>query len=147
MKSVTAIVLEKELFKQFSKLKPGVVLDVGSKLAPYKDQIPHTKYMTLDINPRVSPDITSDIHKVNWESNYFDTIIATEVVLEHCYSPEKAMTEIHKLLKNGGVCILSTELSLGRIMLSRINFLNLLISKINLKDDFFPLGFIVYAIK
>ena len=42
--SVTKYSLEKELFKQFAKLKPGVVLDVGSKMAPYKGHIPHTKY-------------------------------------------------------------------------------------------------------
>jgi len=108
MKSVTQISLEKELFKQFVKLKSGIVLDIGSKLAPYKNLIPHTKYMTLDINPAVKPDIISDIHKVNWEENYFDTIIATEI-LEHCHSPEKAINEIYRLLKPDGICILSTR--------------------------------------
>jgi len=106
--SVTKYSLEKELFKQFAKLKPGVVLDVGSKMAPYKGHIPHTKYMTLDVNPEVKPDIVSDIHKVNWESNYFDTIIATEI-LEHCYAPEKVIDEIYRLLKDEGICILSTR--------------------------------------
>lgn len=108
MKSVTKISLEIGLLKQFSRLKPGIVLDIGSKLAPYKKQIPHTMYMTLDINPRVKPDIVSDIHKVNWESNYFDTIIATEI-LEHCYLPQKALEEIYRLLKKRGICILSTR--------------------------------------
>ena len=64
--------------------------------------------MTLDVNPEVKPDIVSDIHKVNWESNYFDTIIATEI-LEHCYAPEKVIDEIYRLLKDEGICILSTR--------------------------------------
>lgn len=108
MKSVTKISLEKELLKQFKRLKPGIVLDVGSKLAPYREQISHTKYLTLDIDSQIKPDIISDISKVNWESNYFDTIVATEI-LEHCYSPEKAINEIYRLLKPTGVCILSTR--------------------------------------
>ncbi len=106
--TVSRIVSTKELKEQFKRLKRGVVLDTGSKFAPYKEQIPHTKYMNLDIDPGVKPDIISDIHKVKWQSNYFDTIIATEI-LEHCYSPEKAINEIHKLLKREGVCILSTR--------------------------------------
>jgi SAM-dependent methyltransferase len=106
--SVTKYSLEKELLKQFKRLKPGIVLDVGSKNAPYKRYIPHTEYMTLDINPQVKPDIVADIHNVNWESNYFDTIIATEV-LEHCYCPQKVIDEIYRLLKQEGICILSTR--------------------------------------
>lgn len=108
MPSVTTIFLERELFKQFKRLKPGIVLDIGSKSSPYKKLIPHTKYMALDISPQVKPDIVSDAHKINWESNYFDTIIATEV-LEHCYSPEKVINEIYRLLKSRGICILSTR--------------------------------------
>ena len=108
IESVTRISLEKELLKQFKRLKPGIVLDVGSKLAPYREQISHTKYLTLDIDSRIKPDIVSDISKVNWESNYFDTIIATEI-LGHCYSPEKAINEIYRLLKPTGICILSTR--------------------------------------
>ena len=45
---------------------------------------------------------------MNWESDYFDTIIATEV-LEHLYDPEKAVNEMYRLLKSGGVCIASTR--------------------------------------
>jgi len=108
MPNVTEVSLKKELSQQFKRLKPGIVLDIGSKFAPYKNQIPHTKYITLDINPRVKPDILSDVHKINWKSNYFDTIIATEI-LEHCYSPEKVVNEIYRLLKQEGISILSTR--------------------------------------
>ena len=106
-RSVLRISLDKKLLPLFEKLNPGIVLDVGSENTPYKGKIPYVKYMTLDINPQKGADIIADIHNVPWESEYFDTIIATEL-LEHCYSPERAVEEIHRLLKKGGICIAST---------------------------------------
>jgi len=108
IKSVTRIGFEVELKRQFKRLKPGVVLDVGSKDAPYKKFIPATKYMTLDIDSANKPDICCDLHDIKWKNNYFDTIIATEV-LEHLYDPQTAINEIHRILKPGGVVILSTR--------------------------------------
>ena len=108
IKSVARISLDLELDRQFRRLKPGITLDVGSKKSPYKSKIPHTKYMRLDVDEKTNPDICCDIHHINWESSYFDTVIATEV-LEHCYSPEKAVGEIYRILKPEGVCILSTR--------------------------------------
>jgi len=107
-KSITRITLDLELKKQFKKLKKGVVLDCGSKHSPYRNIIPSTKYLRLDIDEHSNPDICSDLHNIKWESNYFDTIIATEV-LEHLHSPQKAIDEIYRILKPGGICILSTR--------------------------------------
>jgi SAM-dependent methyltransferase len=107
-KSVSRISLDIELKRQFKKLKPGIILDVGSKHSPYLDYIPHNKYVRLDIDKKNKPDICCDLHKIEWESNYFDTVIATEV-LEHLYNPQKAIEEIYRILKPGGVCILSTR--------------------------------------
>ena len=109
--SVTRITLNRELQRQYEHLRrrgAGVVLDVGVKNAPYQDVIAATQYMTLDIDPACRPDICCDLHDVEWPSASFDAIIATEV-LEHLYDPQRAIDEIHRLLKPGGVCILSTR--------------------------------------
>jgi SAM-dependent methyltransferase len=106
--SVTRINLEFELQRQFKRLQPGRVLDVGSSNSPYKQYLPYTDYKTLDANKHSKPDICCDIHQINWELNYFDTVIATEV-LEHLCEPQKAVEEIHKVMKPGGICILSTR--------------------------------------
>ena len=109
--TVTRITLERELKKQFARLKQrggGVVLDVGAKHAPYMEGIAATSYMTLDIDAACKPDICCDLHNVEWPSAYFDTIIATEV-LEHLYDPQQAIREMHRLLKPGGICLLSTR--------------------------------------
>jgi len=107
MRSVSRISLEIELEKQFKRLKPGIVLDVGSGPSPYKNKIPYTRFMRLDIDKKSKPDICCDVHDIKWKSNYFDTVIATQI-LEHCRSPERVIKEIHRILKRGGVCILST---------------------------------------
>jgi len=106
--TVSRLSLDRELKRQFKRLEPGVLLDVGSKLSPYSKYIPHTKYLRLDIDEKSSPDICCDIGNVKWESDYFDTVLATEV-LEHLLEPQKAVDEIKRLLKPGGICILSTR--------------------------------------
>jgi len=105
---VSQINLDIALKKQFKRLKPGKVMDVGSWDSPYKKLIPHTEYLTLDVEKDSKPDICCDIHNIKWKSNYFDTVIATEV-LEHLEEPQKAINEIHRILKSRGVCILSTR--------------------------------------
>jgi len=106
--SVSRISLDLELHRQFKKLKPGVVLDVGAKYSPYKESIPHLKYITLDINKDYQPDICCDFHNIQWGSDYFDTAIAIEV-LHYLYDPQKAISEIYRVLKPGGVAIASAR--------------------------------------
>jgi SAM-dependent methyltransferase len=52
-------------------------------------------------------DIVSDIITIPREDNSFDTILCTEV-LEHVPYPDKAVKELHRLLKPGGLLILTT---------------------------------------
>ncbi len=99
--------LDQILYKLFKKLKQGIVLDIGSAHSPYKNKIPYKKYLTMDINPSNNPDICSDIHNIKSKSKSFDTVIATEM-LEHVRDPRKAVSELHRVLKPQGSCILST---------------------------------------
>lgn len=108
MRSVSRISLDRKLIPLLGNLEPGVTLDIGSKMSPYLDHIPHTRYLRLDIDEKNEPDICCDIHEIKWESNYFENVIATEV-LEHLYDPARAVNEIHRVLKPGGSCVLSTR--------------------------------------
>jgi ubiquinone/menaquinone biosynthesis C-methylase UbiE len=94
--------------RQFGRLRRGVVLDVGAKAAPYRQYVPADRYMRLDINPAKAPDICCDLHDLQWQSEYFDTVLAIEI-LEHLYDPQRAVDRIFHVLKSGGVCILSTR--------------------------------------
>jgi len=105
---VTQYILDRELKKQFKRLHPGIVLDIGSWDSPYRKFIPYIRYLTLDISDKEKPDIVSDVHEIKCRSEVFDTVILTEV-LEHLYNPQKAINEIHRILKPHGVCIASTR--------------------------------------
>ena len=107
-RSVARRTLEAALQEVLPALPRGVVMDVGSKDVRYRHLVPATEYLTLDIRPDSGADIVGDLHDVPWESDSLDTVIATEV-LEHCYDPSRAVGEIHRLLRPGGVCVLSTR--------------------------------------
>lgn len=65
---------------------------------------------TADINPQAGADYTIDICANNQRTiadASFDVIVCTEV-LEHTLQPFDAVAEIHRLLKPGGVLVLST---------------------------------------
>jgi SAM-dependent methyltransferase len=84
------------------------VLDVGSKDAPYRRFVRSTSYLTLDVVPSLGADIVGDIHDIPRPDGSFDIVIATEV-LEHCRDPQLAVDEIRRVLRNGGICVLSTR--------------------------------------
>jgi SAM-dependent methyltransferase len=107
-KTVSRITMERALGEELVGLSPGVVLDVGSKKAPYRAKVPATEYLTLDLRPDVGADIVGDLHDVPRESESIDTAIATEV-LEHCYEPARAVNELHRVLRPGGLCLLTTR--------------------------------------
>ncbi len=96
------------LIPELEKLPPGVVLDIGAKFSPYREHIPYTRYLTLDVDASNNPDLCCDVHDIEWESDYFDTIVATEV-LEHLYDPQRAVREWWRVLKPGGTCVGSTR--------------------------------------
>lgn len=111
IKSVRRILLDIEIENIINNLKDNNIeklLDIGAKNSPYIDSL--TKicddYMTLDIDINTNPDICGDIHNINWEDNYFDVVVATEV-LEHLHDPKLAINQINRILKPGGICILS----------------------------------------
>jgi SAM-dependent methyltransferase len=106
--SVNRLTLNRELIAQFRRLEPGIVLDVGAKAAPYQRHVPSTEYLRLDVDRSRVADIYCDLHELQWEANYFDTVLCIEV-LEHLYDPQRAIDRIFEVLKPGGVCILSTR--------------------------------------
>ncbi len=106
--SVNRLTLDRELLRQFARLKPGVVLDVGAKAAPYASHVPSTRYLRLDVNPSRAPDICCDVHELQWPAQSIDTVLAIEI-LEHLYDPQRAIDRLCDVLRPGGVCILSTR--------------------------------------
>jgi ubiquinone/menaquinone biosynthesis C-methylase UbiE len=69
-------------------------------LDPY---IAKVDFKILDKVADYHPDIVGDIHDLPFEDNSVDAIICVSV-LEHVEEPQKAVKEMHRVLKPGGYC-------------------------------------------
>lgn len=75
-----------------------------------KPYFPKAIVETLDIDPKSGATYIADICEKNeaiMKSDYFDVVVCTEV-LEHTLQPFHAVEEIHRILKKGGIVLVST---------------------------------------
>jgi len=84
------------------------ILDVGCGPTSYKFfKSLYKNYVGLDWI--VPADIIQDLNKnprLGFTDNYFDVIICTEV-LEHLFYPDKVILELKRVLRTGGIAIIS----------------------------------------
>ncbi len=107
-----------------SEVKAGAtVLDVGAGSAPYRGFFSHTQYKTHDfcqLRPEqllgargYAPiDFVSEINSIPVPDSSFDCILCTEV-LEHVPEPIRAIKEMLRICKPGGLILLSAPLGSG----------------------------------
>jgi len=86
----------------------GKTLDYGAGNAKYKNLItPHaSEYLTFDMVPGEQIDIVGDAHQTPFTDNSFDTIVSTQL-LEHVEKPWVVVSEMRRILKPGGFCIIT----------------------------------------
>jgi len=89
----------------------GIVLDVGGeKYNPVrytvKGDAAVQKWLYLNINPAVAPDIVADGANIPMMAASIDTVICLET-LEHVDDPQQVMGEISRVLRPDGVLLLS----------------------------------------
>ena len=85
----------------------GDVLILGAGSEDYKKYIPKAQTLIqTDIAEGNNIDIIVDAHKIQFEAERFDTVVAIEV-FEHLKSPVIAAAEIFRVLRNNGVILLS----------------------------------------
>lgn len=89
--------------KNFSK--ENRILDIGCGNKPYAKYF-SCKYTGLDPYKEVCPDIIADAWSIPLPDNSFDGIILNQS-LEHIARIEKTIGEIERLLKPGGLCIIT----------------------------------------
>jgi len=90
-----------------------LTLDIGSGQSPYKSLFTSKEYISLDIDiQKGEVDIIGDLCNLPIKEGIAHLVICTEV-LEHVENIEKAMQELHRILKKGGYLVLSTPLLIG----------------------------------
>jgi len=97
--------LEEKLRILSPQLK-GTILDVGSKNRPY-DHLLEGKVIAIDLKPEGKGVEKGDIANLDFPQDYFDGVLSTEV-LEYIKEPQKAVSEVHRVLKKDSVALIST---------------------------------------
>lgn len=89
----------------------GVLLDTGSGLSPYRDLFHGRveRYVRVDWPQswnEAPPDLIGDAQRLPFRDGSVDTILATELI-EHLPQPQQFLKEARRLLRAGGVLIVS----------------------------------------
>jgi ubiquinone/menaquinone biosynthesis C-methylase UbiE len=96
------------------------ILDAGSGGQPFRKYCQHLRYTALDFGQLDAGnliiegqyghiDIRSDITSIPLPNASFDAVMCTEV-LEHVFDPTTAITELGRVLKPGGILLLTAPL-------------------------------------
>lgn len=98
--------------KYYSEEIKGKVLDIGSGNSPYRSYFKNVdQYIKVDNRDYSDIDIIADItERIPLDDESIDSVVCTQV-LEHIMYPEKAINEIFRVLKPGGVCLLTTHMA------------------------------------
>ena len=81
-------------------------LDLGAQNGPYAAHFP--RRIAVDLQPAVGLHARGDAHALPFVDAAFDVVLCTEV-LEHLQEPQRAIDEMHRVLKPGGQLLLTTR--------------------------------------
>ena len=90
--------------------KDSIVLDIGCGYKPFKEIIPHKKYIGIDFDKNGSnADIALDCDKKDlpFGKEYFDVVLISET-LEHLLETQHVLSEVRRVLKKKGLLFIST---------------------------------------
>ncbi|MBL7815864.1 MAG: class I SAM-dependent methyltransferase [Saprospiraceae bacterium] len=105
----------KSLYKNVSSVAhhiKGDVLDVGCGQKPYKHLFNTSKYIGIEVeqeghdHTNEDVDVFYDGRHIPFGNETFDSVITSQV-LEHVFTPDEFLTEINRVVKQGGKLLLT----------------------------------------
>lgn len=117
MKTKATVFFEEKMRQIFRDGKTVIDIGGGLRIDPKRnnrfdknnewllDLIKQVDYRVMDKVAEYSPDIVGDIHELPFADNSIDVIICSSV-LEHVEEPQRAVREMYRVLKPGGVCFI-----------------------------------------
>ena len=112
--NASRVQLKRQMQRFARGTKPGMlVLDAGAGRSPYRKLFKHAQYEAADfaqLSTDYAPlDYVCDITDIPVEDERFDRVVFNQV-LEHLPEPDKALAELHRVLKPGGRIFCSVPL-------------------------------------
>ncbi len=105
VKKITRKRLEKFLKKHATDKR---VLNVGAGGDEYLYRRFFPNSLMVDIDPLRKPDMVVDAHSLPFSDGEFEAVMCIEV-LEHTRNPEQVISECRRVLKDGGLLLLTTR--------------------------------------
>ena len=100
---LTRVTLDKFIADHAS---PGRTLDLGAQTGPYASHFPRRIALDLRAGPGVQ--VVGDAQALGFLASTFDVVLCTEM-LEHVPEPKQAIDEIRRVLRSGGLLLLTTR--------------------------------------
>ena len=95
-------------FKKIAKgIKSSKVLEIGAGQLSYKRLFKDCDVTSTDLKMYQGVDEIMDVRNLKYKDGSFDYVVCISV-LEHVFDTKKAISEIRRVLKKGGVAVINT---------------------------------------